>query len=412
MDKNNNKRKILYLAIGNALEFYDFVLYGILATTFVPLFFPATNPALSVISAYVLFSIGFLLRPMGVFLWGHIADKYGRKPVLLITITLVSIPAVGIACLPTYDAIGIFAPILLLFFRSIQGLSYSGEMPTALACIYELSPKNRTVFYTGLMEVSAISGTILALLITILFMLLLPEKDFSEWGWRIPFMVSIIAIIFLSYIRILFVETLTTKNSHRFPVIQAIKTQWKSIIGIIFLIAPNCICFYSYTAYIPNVIKQYTEYTHLQSLIFSALSFFYILIVIFVASYLINKRHVKLILFIAISGMFISNFFIHYAIEYNVKTIYLILSILGIGLFLGMLYSVHLPLIVNQSDCSLRVSSVGLGVNISVVLFGGTAPLVNEYLTNSFNSNITPAIYFMLISLIALFCVYKMKNIK
>ena len=321
------------------------------------------------------------------------------------------IPALGIAILPTYESIGIIAPILLLILRILQGVSYSGEMPSALSVIYESSPQEKKIFYSSFMEISAIFGTVLAALVVAVITFVLSESQLSVWGWRLPFLVSIVGIIILAYIRMSLSETLLQEKKFNYPIFSAIKSQWRSIVLIAFLIAPNCLCFYAYVAYMPNIYREYAEYTLFGSLILSALSFIYILLIIPIISVLALAKNVRKTLLVSLIGMPSFTFLIYSAIAYKLGFTLLLLGILGTGFFLSVLYAVHLPLIAAQSKKELRVSTIGLGVNISVTLFGGTAPMVNEYLQSAFDSILAPAVYFALICCIAIYAVCKMKDI-
>ncbi|PTK91422.1 MFS transporter, partial [Staphylococcus gallinarum] len=202
VDINQAKKSVFATGIGNAMEWFDFALYSYLAVIISKNFFSQVeNDEIKLIFTFATFAIAFLLRPVGGIVFGKIGDKYGRKVVLTSTIILMAISTFIIGILPTYDQIGIWAPIILLIARIMQGFSVGGEYAGAMVYIAESSPDNKRIRLGSGLELGTLSGYIFAsVLITIMFWLI-PSESMQSWGWRIPFFVSIPIGLFGLYLR-------------------------------------------------------------------------------------------------------------------------------------------------------------------------------------------------------------------
>ena len=202
MSKNNYIQTTVASAIGAFIEWYDFFIYGTCAALIFPkLFFSNLPPVVATIVSIASYSIGFVFRPLGGLIAGHFADKYGRKKVLTFTLFLMGLSTVGIGLLPTYEQIGIWAPLLLVALRIFQGFAIGGEWGAAAVMIYEHAPYNLKAFFGSAIQV----GVPLAVLsATVFFALLsaqLSPEDLYAWGWRLPFLMSIVIVGVGSYIR-------------------------------------------------------------------------------------------------------------------------------------------------------------------------------------------------------------------
>jgi len=189
------KKAALASWIGSALEYYDFFIYGTgAALVFGKIFFPASDPAIGTLLALATFGVGYVARPIGAFFMGHLGDKFGRKKVLVFTLILMGVSTFLVGCLPTYDQIGIAAPIMLVFLRLCQGFSASGEQAGANAMTFEHAPARRRAFFTSFTLSGTQAGLILA---TAVFLPIsrLPEEQLLSWGWRIPYWLSVIVVI-------------------------------------------------------------------------------------------------------------------------------------------------------------------------------------------------------------------------
>ena len=180
----NRNKSMVSAMIGNALEYYDVMLYGFFALTIAPLYFPSNSPLTSHIAAMGAFAAGFLVRPLGGLIFGHIGDTYGRKKALVLSVLLATIPTFMIGILPTYDAIGIWAPIILICCRLVQGLCVAGEYVGASILIAEYTQRNKAGFACSLLPSSSLIGATIGSA----FGAIATLSSMPPWAWRVPFM--------------------------------------------------------------------------------------------------------------------------------------------------------------------------------------------------------------------------------
>jgi len=195
------KRAAIASWIGSALEYYDFFIYGTAAAlVFNKIFFPGSEPATGTLLALATFGVGYVARPIGALFMGHIGDKFGRKKVLVFTLILMGVSTFLVGCLPTYEQVGVLAPILLVFLRLCQGFSASGEQAGANSMTLEHAPADRRAFFTSFTLSGTQAGFILA---TAVFIPVsrLPEAQLLSWGWRVPFFLSLVVIAIGYWIR-------------------------------------------------------------------------------------------------------------------------------------------------------------------------------------------------------------------
>ena len=181
--------------VGSVLEYYDFFIYGTAAAlVFGKVFFPESDPATGTLLSLATYGVGYVARPIGAFFMGHIGDKYGRKRVLLLTVSLMGVSTFLVGCLPTYESIGLWAPALLVALRLLQGLSASGEQSGANSLSLEHAPENRRAFFTSFTLGGTQAGLIIA---TAVFLPIgaMPEEQLLSWGWRIPFWLSAVVVV-------------------------------------------------------------------------------------------------------------------------------------------------------------------------------------------------------------------------
>lgn len=195
-------------SVGTLIEWYDFYLYGVLALFFSKHFFaPTMNPSLALIASLFVFWTGFLVRPFGAIVFGHLGDLIGRKFTFMLTLLLMGASTFVVGLLPGYDTIGALAPILLVTMRVLQGLALGGEYGGAATYIAEHSPDKRRGFYTSWIQTTATMGIVLALLVILVCRLALGDQAFGDWGWRVPFLISAVLVVLSIYIRLKLAES-------------------------------------------------------------------------------------------------------------------------------------------------------------------------------------------------------------
>jgi MFS family permease len=226
--------------IGSAVEYYDFFIYGTAAALIFPkIFFSAADPQAAAIASFATFGVAYIARPFGAVILGHIGDKFGRKKVLTFTLLLMGFSTFIIGCLPTYDHVGILAPILLVIARLLQGISAAGEQAGANSMTLEHAPPNRRAFFTSFTLSGTQAGLILATLVFIPIAKL-PEADLLSWAWRIPFFLSLAVVIVGFWVRRslpetpVFIEEAKRHETAKLPLITLFGNNWADVLRIIF----------------------------------------------------------------------------------------------------------------------------------------------------------------------------------
>src|ERR1043165_1172638 len=212
------KRVIFASSLGTVFEWYDFYLYAVLAPFFAALFFPPGNQTAALLSAFAAYAAGFLVRPFGALVFGRIGDLVGRKYTFLVTILFMGSATFLVGLLPTYESVGWLAPILMVTLRLVQGLALGGEYGGAATYVAEHAAPGRRGYDTSWIQTPATIGLFLALLIIYLCRSNMDAKAFAEWGWRIPFWLSLVLLVFSIYIRL---------KLHESPIFQKMKAEGK-----------------------------------------------------------------------------------------------------------------------------------------------------------------------------------------
>ncbi|MCD8542665.1 MAG: MFS transporter [Gammaproteobacteria bacterium] len=200
------KKAIVYSSIGGILEFYDFIIFAIFATAISKTFFPSTNTVADLLFTFSVFAAGYFARPIGGIIYGHFGDKYGRKTTFTYSVILMALSTLGIAFVPSYTTIGILAPILLTFFRLLQGASIGGEIPGAITFISETTTKIRT-FACSIVFLGLVLGILLGQIVNIALAYFLSAENMLAYGWRIAFILGGLLGMWGFYLRRKLVET-------------------------------------------------------------------------------------------------------------------------------------------------------------------------------------------------------------
>jgi MFS family permease len=234
--------------IGSALEYYDFFIYATAASLVFPqIFFPSQNPTVAIIASLATYGVGYVARPIGAFVLGHWGDTHGRKNVLLLCMFLMGFSTMAVGLLPTYQQVGILAPALLVILRLIQGFAVAGEISGASSMILEHSPFGRRGYYASFSLQGVQAGQILAAAIFLPLATYMPFEAFNSWGWRIPFLLSVVVIIAGYIIRREVHETPAFETEEergtvpRTPIVQAFKESWPDILRVACMALMNVI---------------------------------------------------------------------------------------------------------------------------------------------------------------------------
>jgi MFS transporter, MHS family, proline/betaine transporter len=380
------KKVIIAGMIGNGLEWYDYMIYGMLASVISGHFFPSSDSATGLIAAFGIFAAGFLMRPIGAVLFGWIGDTYGRRSALAISIILMAIPTAAIGFLPTFASIGIAAPILLTIIRLLQGLALGGEFSGAMTYVVEhAEPKLRSVVgSTTLM--SMIIGMLVAEALAVSCVWLIGEQAFQEWGWRIPFVVGLLIGWVGFVIRNRLSESPVYEAAKREgdlskqPVRELFCHHWRTMIIVIGIYLSATIPFYTYSVYMVSYLTKVRQYSLPQALLTNAGGMVVMLCLFPLAALYSDRIGKKKMLTLGCLAYLLFTFPALSLIGSESVGGCLIGQIL-LAVPLG-LYLAPIPaMLVEAFPTRVRYSGMALTANVAAALFGGTAPSVITWIT-------------------------------
>ncbi|MBC3419097.1 MULTISPECIES: MFS family transporter [unclassified Pseudomonas] len=242
---------------GNLVEWFDFYVYAFCAIYFAPAFFPSDDPTVQLLNTAGVFAAGFLMRPIGGWIFGRLADRHGRKNSLMISVLMMCAGSLLIACLPTYSSIGTWAPALLLFARLVQGLSVGGEYGTTATYMSEVALRGQRGFFASFQYVTLIGGQLLAVLVVVILQQLLTEEELRAWGWRIPFVVGAVAALISLMLRRSLKETSnaeTRQDKDAGSISGLFRNHAAAFITVLGYTAGGSLIFYTFTTYMQKYL--------------------------------------------------------------------------------------------------------------------------------------------------------------
>ena len=401
------KKVVVSGMIGNGLEWYDYALYGQMAVVLSVLFFPAGDKAAALLATFGIFAVGFIVRPLGAILFGYIGDKYGRKKSLVIAILMMAIPTGCIGLLPTYESIGILAPILLTVIRVLQGLSLGGEFSGSIIYIVEHAPPHRKGIAGSASLASLIIGFLMGSLVSLFFVTALSEEDFMSWGWRVPFLFGVVIGLVGLYIRTHCDESPAYKEAKAQGVIskqplkdvfsQHKKPMLQGFLAYLTVTVP----FYLLSVYMISYMQTELQMSKADALLVNALAMATQLITILVAAQLSDIYGRKKIMLTAAILMLVCMLPIFLMMEtkgfYEVLGAQVLLSLI-LGFYLGPVAA----FLVELFPTSIRYTGMSLSYNFSAAFFGGTVPIVCTWLVTNLESHLWIAVYVMVCNLLSI----------
>jgi MFS transporter, MHS family, alpha-ketoglutarate permease len=259
-DMRRRVKAIILGSIGNLVEWYDFYVYTAFALYFAASFFPGNNVVVQQLNAALLFALGFIVRPIGGWLFGHLGDHYGRRNALMLSVLLMCFGSLMIAVMPTYASIGVAAPVLLGFVRVIQGLSLGGEYGASATYLSEMADDKNRGFYSSFQYVTLIGGQLSAIIVLlILQQLVLTPAQLKAWGWRIPFgvgaLLAITAVVMMRHLRETDAFLEANKIKRRESSLRTLFKYPREVMLVIGLTAGGTTAFYTYTTYMQKFLK-------------------------------------------------------------------------------------------------------------------------------------------------------------
>jgi metabolite-proton symporter len=401
------RRAVLASTVGTAIEWYDFFLYGTAAALVFPkLFFPKSDPLAGLLIAFATQAVGFAARPVGAAIFGHYGDRIGRKAALIATLLMMGLATTAIGILPDYATIGIWAGILLTLLRVLQGIGVGGEWGGSVVMSMEWGSKERKGLVASWPQVGVPIGLILGNG-ALLFFSQVAGNGFLTWGWRVPFLLSLVLVAVGLYIRLGILETpsfarlVQEKRIEKQPVLEAIKKGWREILLSMFIRLSEQAPFYIFTAFVlaygTATLKFSRDFMLLCVFAAAALS----LVTIPLAGYLSDRIGRRFVYTVGIVLVAV------FAFPYFALLDSRMASLVFLGVVLSLIphdlqYGPQASLIAESFTGRLRYSGASLGYQLASVIAGGPAPLVATALLATYHSSTPIAIYIILCAVVSL----------
>lgn len=404
------RRVALSVLIGTTIEWYDFLLYGAAAAlVFAPLFFPNADPVAGTLLAFSTFAVGFGARPIGAVVLGHFGDRLGRKKMLVLSLSLMGVATVIIGLLPTYNQIGVWAPILLVTLRLVQGFGVGGEWGGAVLTAVEYATPEKRGLYGSLPQVGVPAGLVLSTL-AFLGVSQLPEEQFLSWGWRIPFLISIVLVAIGLYIRLTLTETPAferVKQSGaevKIPLVVALKTYPIQIILATGSIISSGAFFYVVNTYALSYGPSTGAFTSSEMLTAILVSAMVLAITLPYFGALSERVGRRRLILIGLAAMAVWIYPTLLAVDSG-NFLLLMGAYIGGALSLSVSYGPQATFIAELFDARVRFSAASLSFQLGVLIGGALAPIIAAALVAGTGTLLSVAIYVSLTAVLSLVCV-------
>lgn len=389
--------------LGNVFEWYDFSVYAYLAVIIGQLFFDANNPKIALVKAFFLFSVSYLIRPIGSFFFGYLADRYSRSLVMKVSLVVMAIPTAIIAILPTYTGVGVLATALLIFLRLIQGFAAGGELPGSACYIYESATDRKKMFYCSFVASSSMLGVLLGSIMVSILYWLFSQHDILSWAWRIPFVIGFFITLFILYIRKNIVEPKSESDEklHYEKTKTAIQHNKWPLIQVILLNAFISIAFYLLFVWMPSYLHVFLHVSAKQAFLSSTIGLFSLIMFTLFFGYFamkIGRRTLALCSVISIMLLSYPLFVLLKGGSFGL----IIIAQLVFALCLSCIDGINMEMMASRFGRAFRGRGVSIGFTLSTAIFGGTAPTICSYLINKTGSDSSPIIFLILACLVAL----------
>ncbi len=395
--------------IGNLAEWYNFLLYGYLASVISQLFFPLDNKLMSLTLAFTVFALSFFARPFGGILFGWIGDTYGRQRALIISLMMMAVPTFLIGCLPTYGSIGIASPILLCIFRVCQGLSAGGEHTGSAIYVAEYAPLHRRALWVSTVPSSTAIGILISSVASLLIINSFTPDQLVAWGWRVGYWAGTLLCLVSIFLRVTmpetphFQKTQKQKASQQYSILTLIKDFkiLKNLLIVIGLASSWGIYYQILFIWMPTYLTHVQHFSHnvaLQVNSFFMLCFAGLIVGVGYFADYIKRKSILILSCVAMITL-------AYPLFIMLSSGSLWQVYIAMGIF-TVIFSLYLPTafvsMVESFSAEIRYTGLSLGFNIGLAVFGGTCPLIVTWLIEITENSSSPAFYMMLAGAVAL----------
>ena len=409
------RRAVRGAAIGNTVEWFDFAIYGFLATYIAEKFFPSGDETAALLNTFAIFAAAFFMRPLGGFFFGPLGDRIGRQKVLALVILLMSCSTFAIGLVPSYDTIGVFAPLLLLFLRCLQGFSAGGEYGSGACFLAEYASDKHRGFVVSFLVWSVVVGFLLGSLTVTGLETVLSEGAMDSYGWRIPFLIAGVLGAVGLYIRLRLGDTPEFEALRdegevaSSPLKEAVTTSWRPILQIAGLVVIHNVGFYIVFTFLPSYFTKTLGFTKTDAFVSITVASLVALILIPPLGALSDRIGRKPLLIVGSLAFAVFAYPLFLMLNAGSLAV-AIAAHAGLAAIESVFVCASLAAGAELFATRVRSSGYSIGYNVSVALFGGTAPYVATWLVARTGNDLAPAYYVIVAALVTLITVLTMRE--
>lgn len=412
---STSKQVLLSCIMGNALEWYDFVIYGYFVVTFGTLFFPNAEPMTQILASWGIFWSGFLARPLGSIFFGHIGDKISRKYALMLSIFIMAIPTTLIGLLPTYQQIGIIAPLLLILLRTAQGFAIGGEYTGTMVFLVEHAPSARRGLWGSWASFSSVVGVIVGSCLVAGLSICLSSDAIQTWAWRIPFIISILGSMVGIYIRMhlsdpqIYLDVKQRKTKEFIPVKDLLNSHKIKIGLVILLDFLTAVGFFIVAIFLATYFSTYLKFAEHEALAIHTINMGILAIATLFGGWLSDKVGRKPVLAIPCIGFILFSYPLFVLLQSG-SLIILILVQAIMSIMFGIFFGAIPVALAEIMPTNVRYSGLSIGHNLCMAIIGGGAPFLASHLIHSSNNLSSPSYLLIIASSVSLFSLFFIKD--
>lgn len=402
-------------AIGNTVEWFDFAIYGFLATYIADKFFPPGDETAALLNTFAIFAAAFFMRPLGGFFFGPLADRIGRQRVLALVILLMSASTLAIGLVPTYETIGVLAPLLLLFLRCLQGFSAGGEYGSGACFLAEYARDRNRGFVVSFLVWSVVVGFLLGSLTVTGLEAALPATAMDAYGWRIPFLIAGVLGVVGLYIRLRLRDTPEFENLRAqgevaaSPLREAVATSWRPILQIAGLVVIHNVGFYVVFTYLPTYFTETLDFSKVDAFVSITIASIVALALIPPLGALSDRIGRKPLLITGATGFAVFAYPLFVLLNSG-SPVAAVGAHCALAAIEAVFVSASLAAGTELFATRVRSSGYSVGYNVSVALFGGTVPYVATWLVDRTGSELAPAYYLIAAAAVTLATIMTMRE--